>query len=114
MDLTRGLIVSESETSSFFTLETFDVALLTMKDKVYEVKATAGKSHLGREDVDSRKGNYFVADFKKKNKVDISGYPRALRRLRTACERAKRILSFEVATNIDLDGVCVYPCSSRK
>ncbi|KAG4960239.1 hypothetical protein JHK87_036872 [Glycine soja] len=76
-----------------------------MKDKVYEVKATAGKSHLGREDVDSRKGNYFVADFKKKNKVDISGYPRALRRLRTACERAKRILSFEVATNIDLDGI---------
>lgn len=44
MDLTRGLIVSESETSSFFTLETFDVALLTMKDKVYEVKATRKKS----------------------------------------------------------------------
>ncbi|XP_020225546.1 probable mediator of RNA polymerase II transcription subunit 37c [Cajanus cajan] len=82
---------------------TFDVSLLTIKDKVFHVKATAGNTHLGGEDFDNRMVNYFVEEFKKKEKVDISGNARALRRLRTACERAKRTLSYEVSTNIELD-----------
>ncbi|MED6171866.1 hypothetical protein PIB30_044813 [Stylosanthes scabra] len=59
---------------------TFDVSLLTIKNKVFEVKATAGNTHLGGEDFDNRMVNYFVQEFKKKNKVDISGNPKALRR----------------------------------
>nr|AII99891.1 heat shock protein [Cicer arietinum] len=80
---------------------TFDVSILTIKGDVFEVKATAGNTHLGGEDFDNRMVNYFVEEFKKKNKVDISGNPRALRRLRTACERAKRILSFSFVTTVE-------------
>ncbi|XP_020219783.1 probable mediator of RNA polymerase II transcription subunit 37c [Cajanus cajan] len=84
---------------------TFDVSLLTIKDKVFQVKATAGNTHLGGEDIDNRMVNYFVEEMKRKNKVDISGNPRALRRLRTACERAKRTLSYAVTTNIEVDAI---------
>lgn len=79
---------------------TFDVSFLTIKDKVFEVKATGGNTHLGGEDFDNRMVNYFVEEFKKKNKVDVNGNAKALKRLRTACERAKRTLSFAVTTNI--------------
>ncbi|KAJ1443112.1 Heat shock protein 70 family [Sesbania bispinosa] len=82
---------------------TFNVSLLTIKDKVFQVKATAGNTHLGGRDFDNRMLNYFVEEFKRKNKLYISGNPRALWRLRTACERAKRILSFSFITNIELD-----------
>ncbi|XP_058728025.1 heat shock cognate 70 kDa protein-like [Vicia villosa] len=82
---------------------TFDVSLLTIKGDVFKVKATAGNTHLGGEDFDNRMVNYFVQEFKKKNKVDISGNPRALRRLRTACERAKRSLYFLVTATIEVD-----------
>jgi len=84
---------------------TFDVSLLTIKDKVFQVKATAGNTHLGGEDFDNRMVNYFAQEFKKKNKVDITGNSRALRRLRTACERAKRTLSFAVVTTIEVDSL---------
>ncbi|XP_020219781.1 probable mediator of RNA polymerase II transcription subunit 37c [Cajanus cajan] len=84
---------------------TFDVSLLTIKDKVFQVKATAGNTHLGGEDIDNRMVNYFVEEIKRKNKVDISGNPRALRRLRTACERAKRTLSCVVTTKVDVDAI---------
>ncbi|KAK2394698.1 heat shock cognate 70 kDa protein [Trifolium repens] len=84
---------------------TFDVSLLTIKDNVFQVKATAGNTHLGGEDFDNRMVNYFVQEFKRKNKVDISGNPRALRRLRTACERAKRTLSFLVVATIEVDSL---------
>ncbi|KAL2329577.1 hypothetical protein Fmac_017158 [Flemingia macrophylla] len=84
---------------------TFDVSLLTIKGDVYEVKATAGDTHLGGEDLDNRMVNYFVEEFKRKTKVDISGNPRALRRLRTACERAKRTLSYAVDTIIEVDAL---------
>ncbi|AET05310.1 heat shock 70 kDa protein [Medicago truncatula] len=95
---------------------TFDVSLLTIKDKVsdlfkkkkekvFQVKATSGNTHLGGEDFDNRMVNYFAEEFKKKNKVDITGNPRALRRLRTACERAKRTLSFAVVTTIEVDSL---------
>jgi L1 cell adhesion molecule like protein len=82
---------------------TFDVSILTINGDVFEVKATAGNTHLGGEDFDSRMLNYFVEEFEKKNKVDISGNPKSLRRLRTACERAKRTLSFAFVTNVEVD-----------
>ncbi|XP_027907774.1 heat shock 70 kDa protein 18-like isoform X2 [Vigna unguiculata] len=84
---------------------TFDVSLLTIKGKVFQVKATAGNTHLGGEDFDNRMVNYFVNEFKRKNKVDIRGNPRALMRLRSACERAKRTLSYAVTTLIEIDSL---------
>ncbi|XP_045787460.1 heat shock cognate 70 kDa protein-like [Trifolium pratense] len=84
---------------------TFDVSLLTIKDNNFRVKATAGNTHLGGEDFDNRMVNYFVQEFKRKNKLDISGNAKALRRLRIACERAKRSLSFLVVSTIELDSL---------
>ncbi|KAK8465415.1 hypothetical protein PHAVU_009G076700 [Phaseolus vulgaris] len=84
---------------------TFDVSLLTIKGDVFKVKATAGDTHLGGEDMDNRMVKYFVEEFKRKNKVDINGNRRALRRLRTACERAKRTLSYAVDTTIEIDAL---------
>ncbi|WVY95622.1 hypothetical protein V8G54_027773 [Vigna mungo] len=84
---------------------TFDVSILTIENKVFQVKATAGNTHLGGEDIDNRMMNYFVEEMKRKRKVDISGNPRALRRLKSACERAKRTLSYAVTTNIEIDGL---------
>ncbi|XP_057436413.1 heat shock 70 kDa protein 4-like [Lotus japonicus] len=86
---------------------TFDVSLLTIKDDNFEVKATAGDTHLGGEDFDNRMVDHFVKEFKRKYKKDISEDPRALRRLRTACERAKRTLSFSVDTTIEVDALFV-------
>ncbi|KAF4386984.1 hypothetical protein G4B88_024556 [Cannabis sativa] len=85
---------------------TFDVSLLTIKDDIFEVKASAGDTHLGGEDFDNRMVNHFVQEFKRKNKKDISGNPRALRRLRTSCERAKRTISSTAQTTIEID--CLY------
>ncbi|KAL5057137.1 hypothetical protein RYX36_028741 [Vicia faba] len=84
---------------------TFDVSILTIKDKVFQVKATGGNTHLGGEDFDNRMVKYFVDEFNRKNKMDITRNPRALRRLRTACERAKRILSFSVVTTVEVDSL---------
>jgi len=72
---------------------TFDVSILTIEDGIFEVKSTSGDTHLGGEDFDSRMVNHFVQEFKRKHKKDISDNKRSLRRLRTACERAKRTLS---------------------
>uniref|UniRef100_A0A3B3IBK0 Heat shock protein 8 n=1 Tax=Oryzias latipes TaxID=8090 RepID=A0A3B3IBK0_ORYLA len=72
---------------------TFDVSILTIEDGIFEVKSTAGDTHLGGEDFDNRMVNHFIAEFKRKYKKDISDNKRAVRRLRTACERAKRTLS---------------------
>jgi heat shock 70kDa protein 1/2/6/8 len=84
---------------------TFDVSLLTIEEGIFEVKATAGDTHLGGEDFDSRMVNHFVQEFKRKFKHDISSNPRALRRLRTACERAKRTLSASASANIEIDAL---------
>ncbi|XP_058752054.1 heat shock cognate 70 kDa protein-like [Vicia villosa] len=84
---------------------TFDVSILTIKDKVFKVKATAGNTHLGGEDFDSRMVNYFVEEIKRKKKLDIIGNPKALRRLRTACEKAKRALSYANMTNVEVDAL---------
>lgn len=72
---------------------TFDVSLLTIEEGIFEVKATNGHTHLGGEDFDNRLVEYCTAEFKKKSGLDISGNARANRRLRTQCEKAKRILS---------------------
>ncbi|KAM5583700.1 hypothetical protein ABKV19_003529 [Rosa sericea] len=84
---------------------TFDVSLLTIEEGVFEVKAIAGDTHLGGEDFDNNMVNHFVQEFKRKNNKDISNNPRALRRLRTSCERAKRTLSSIVQTTIDIDSL---------
>ncbi|KAK3810489.1 MAG: LOW QUALITY PROTEIN: hsp71-like protein, partial [Linnemannia elongata] len=90
---------------------TFDVSLLTIEDGIFEVKATAGDTHLGGEDFDNR------LEFKRKHKKDLSSNPRALRRLRTACERAKRSLSSSAQTSIEIDslfeGVDFYTSLTR-
>ena len=85
---------------------TFDVSVLSISDSsVFEVKSTAGDTHLGGEDFDSRMVDHFVAEFKRKYKRDISKNQRALRRLRTACERAKRILSSSTEANVEIDAL---------
>jgi len=84
---------------------TFDVSLLTIEEGIFEVKATAGDTHLGGEDFDNRLVNHFIQEFKRKNKKDLSGNPRAVRRLRTACERAKRTLSSATQTSIEIDSL---------
>eukprot|EP00281_Chroomonas_sp_CCMP1168_P022587 CAMPEP_0206231266 /NCGR_PEP_ID=MMETSP0047_2-20121206/10741_1 /ASSEMBLY_ACC=CAM_ASM_000192 /TAXON_ID=195065 /ORGANISM="Chroomonas mesostigmatica_cf, Strain CCMP1168" /LENGTH=654 /DNA_ID=CAMNT_0053654825 /DNA_START=359 /DNA_END=2323 /DNA_ORIENTATION=+ len=82
---------------------TFDVSLLTIDDGIFEVKATAGDTHLGGEDFDNRMVSYCIQEFKKKHKKDPSNNARALRRIRTACERAKRTLSSAAQTTIEVD-----------
>ncbi|KAF8548244.1 heat shock protein 70 [Imleria badia] len=91
-----------------FSLEergTFDVTLLVIEGDIFEVGATAGDTHLGGEDFDNRLVNHFIQEFKRKHKKDLSSNPRALRRLRTACERAKRTLSFATQTSIEIDSL---------
>ncbi|KAG0701353.1 heat-shock cognate 70, partial [Suillus ampliporus] len=84
---------------------TFNVSLLTIKEGIFEVKATAGDTHLGGEDFDNRLVNHFAQEFKRKHKKDLSSNPRVLRRLRTACERAKRTLSSATQTSIEIDSL---------
>ncbi|KAL5594032.1 hypothetical protein BROUX41_001084 [Berkeleyomyces rouxiae] len=84
---------------------TFDVSLLTIEDGIFEVKSTAGDTHLGGEDFDNRLVQHFVNEFKRKHKKDLSPNARALRRLRTACERAKRTLSSSAQTSIEIDSL---------
>ena len=82
---------------------TFDVSLLTIDDGIFEVKATAGDTHLGGEDFDNRIVSHVIQEFKRKHKKDPSDNARALRRIRTACERAKRTLSSAAQTTIEVD-----------
>merc|ERR1711979_104454 len=72
---------------------------------IFEVKSTAGDTHLGGEDFDNRMVDHFVNEFKRKHKKDMTGNKRALRRLRTACERAKRTLSASAQANIEIDSL---------
>merc|ERR1712078_711986 len=84
---------------------TFDVSILSIEGGIFEVKSTAGDTHLGGEDFDNRMVDHFVNEFKRKHKKDISSNKRALRRLRTACERAKRTLSASAQANIEIDSL---------
>jgi heat shock 70kDa protein 1/2/6/8 len=85
---------------------TFDVSLLSIDDGIFEVKATAGDTHLGGEDFDNILMKYFMDEFKRKTKIDISENKRALRRLKTACERAKRTLSSSATASVELESLC--------
>ncbi|EAT88164.2 hypothetical protein SNOG_04404 [Parastagonospora nodorum SN15] len=84
---------------------TFDVSLLHIQGGVFTVKATAGDTHLGGQDFDTNLLDHFKKEFTKKTKKDISGDARALRRLRTACERAKRTLSNATQTTVEIDSL---------
>jgi len=84
---------------------TFDVSLLSIDDGIFEVKATAGDTHLGGEDFDNRLVNHCVSAFKKKHKVDPSKNKRAMRRVRTHCETAKRTLSTAKTASIEIDAL---------
>jgi len=84
---------------------TFDVSILTIDDGIFEVKSTAGDTHLGGEDFDNRMVNHHINEFKRKFKKDISANKRAVRRLRTACERAKRTLSSSTQASIEIDSL---------
>merc|ERR1712076_31654 len=94
---------------------TFDVSLLTIEDGIFEVKATAGDTHLGGEDFDNRIVDFCLQDFKRKNRgKDMAGNHRAIRRLRTQCERAKRTLSSSTQATIEIDSLfdgIDYSCS---
>jgi L1 cell adhesion molecule like protein len=96
---------------------TLDVSLLTIGDGVFEVKATAGDTHLGGEDFDNKMVNFCIEKFMSKHDLDVSGNSRALRRLRNACEKAKRRLSFAFATDIEVDclhqGIDFYTTFTR-
>merc|ERR1711863_45759 len=96
---------------------TFDVSILTIEDGIFEVKSTAGDTHLGGEDFDNRMVDHFIKEFQRKHKKDISQNKRAVRRLRTACERAKRTLSASAQANIEIDslfeGVDFYTSVTR-
>ena len=84
---------------------TFDVSILSIDNGLFAVKSTAGDTHLGGEDFDNRMVDHFVAEFKRKYKQDMSSDARALRRLRTACERAKRTLSSSTEASLEIDSL---------
>ncbi len=84
---------------------TFDVSLLHIQGGVFTVKATAGDTHLGGQDFDTALLDHFKKEFQRKTKKDLSGDARALRRLRTACERAKRTLSSATSTSVEIDSL---------
>jgi L1 cell adhesion molecule like protein len=84
---------------------TFDVSLLNIDDGIFEVRATAGDTHLGGEDFDHLLMNHFMAEFKRKHKVDIRDNKRSVRRLKTACEKVKRTLSSSTTANLEIDSL---------
>jgi L1 cell adhesion molecule like protein len=84
---------------------TFDVSILNIEENIFEVKATAGDTHLGGEDFDTRLMNHFAEEFKRKYKKNIMESKRSIRRLRTACEQAKRTLSSATVATVELDSL---------
>ena len=84
---------------------THDVSLLTLDDGVFEVKATAGDTNLGGEDIDNRIVDYVVEEFKKKHRVNLNENKKAVRRIRSAAEKAKRALSSQTQTSIEIDSL---------
>ena len=93
------------------------MSILTIEEGIFEVKATAGDAHLGGEDFDSRMVDHFVNKFKRMHNKDLEGNRKALRRLKTACERAKRRLSSFAQANIEIDflfeGIDIYTSITR-
>ena len=102
-----GLDKKEEQNVLIFDLGggTFDVSILTIEEGIFEVKATAGDTHLGGEDFDNRIVEYCIQEIKRKFKKDIRNNERGLRRLRSACERAKRSLSSSMQSFIEIDSL---------
>ena len=84
---------------------TFDVSLLNIDDGIFEVIATAGDTHLGGEDFDNILVKHFSDEFKRKHNLDINQNKRSSRRLRTACEKAKRTLSSSTTASLEIDSL---------
>ncbi len=84
---------------------TFDVSLLSLEQGLFEVRATNGHTHLGGEDFDNRLVEYAAGEFRRKTNIDIRGNPKALRRVRAQCEKAKRTLSSSTQATIDIDAL---------
>ena len=84
---------------------THDVSLMNIDDGIFETKATNGNTHLGGEDFDHILMQHFMTEFKRKHKVDMSENKRSLRRLKTACEKAKRTLSSSTTANLEIDSL---------
>lgn len=84
---------------------TFDVTVLTVEDGLYEVKATGGSPHLGGEDIDNRLVQHFANEFKRKHKKDLNKNSKAIKRLKTACEKLKKTLSSTTTANLELDSL---------
>ncbi|KAM4841982.1 LOW QUALITY PROTEIN: heat shock cognate 71 kDa protein-like, partial [Thomomys bottae] len=95
----------------------FDVSILIIEDKIFEVKSTAGDTHLGKEDFDNLMGNHFIAEFQRKHKKDISEYKKVVQCLHTACEQAKHTLSSSTQASVEIDslyeGTDFYTCITR-
>ena len=84
---------------------TFDVSLLTIDNGVFEVVATSGDTHLGGEDFDQRLTEHFVKIFKKKHELDIKTDPRAMQKLKSEVEKAKRDLSSVHQTKVNIENL---------
>ena len=84
---------------------THDLSLMNIDDGIFEVKSTAGDTHLGGEDFDHLLMQHFMNEFKRKHKVDMSENKRSVRRLKTACEKAKRTLSSSTTANLEIDSL---------
>lgn len=84
---------------------TFDVSILSIDEGIFEVRSTSGDTHLGGEDFDNRMVEFFADEYMRKEKVDLRNNKRSMRRLRTACERAKRILSTNSQATIEIDSL---------
>ncbi|KAH9625897.1 hypothetical protein KSS87_003411, partial [Heliosperma pusillum] len=82
---------------------TFDVSIVSVRMDAFEVKAVSGDTHLGGGDFDTRLVGHLVAEFERKHKKKLDDNPRALGRLRAACERAKRNLSSQKEASIEVD-----------
>ena len=84
---------------------TFNVSVLTIEDGIFEVKSHNGDAHLGGEDFDNQMVSFFVKEFKMQHKKDLLQNKKSLCRLKTACERAKRMLSSQTQANIEIDAL---------
>lgn len=96
---------------------THDVSLLSIDDGIFEVKSTAGDTHLGGEDIDNILVNHFASEFKHKHKKDILSNEKSVRRLKTSCERLKKTLSSSMSANLEIEslfeGIDFYTSLSR-
>jgi L1 cell adhesion molecule like protein len=96
---------------------TLDISFLTLIDGIFEVRATSGNTHLGGSDIDNVLVDYFTAEFQRRHGKDLGDNPKAVRRLRTACEKAKIVLSSATNASVEIDslydGVDFYSAVSR-